>query len=375
MNAHRDPRPASAAGATPYSRTHSAVCRASGHRRLARLARRRVAEHLAADGLTATAATLRTSPPSVLPAFMAALGIDASVLGDARMPDDRRNGADAAALIAAARTERGEQSRMRLVEHLSAVGMTETAAAVRKSPASAMAGLERAFGVPVSGGVAVGREAAVLDGATKALIAAGEREAGRVARRRVASVLSAAGLPDTANAVRVSAPTVLPAFIAAMGLDKRMLAGLPLRETACAGAAATKLVTAARAERARRAAASTCAPARRLAVADPRAAAAARRGAAARPKGLVPVPLPNCRTQPEVLVKWEQDAEQVFETGSREQVRSALAEAEMFCKGCPLANQCAETANSTRYTGLAGGRVFVRGRHRAKPTHPVRIVA
>lgn len=374
MNSQPDPRTASAAGVTPYSRTHRAVCRASGHRRLARLARHKVADYLAADGLTATAATLRTSPPSVLPAFMAALGIDASVLGEARMPDDRRNGADAAALIAAARRELGERSRMRIVEHLTAAGMPETAAAVRKSPISAMPAIERAFGVPVSADARVRPASARPDAATKTLIAAGEREAGRVARRRVASVLTAAGLPDTAAAVRVSAPNVLLPFITAMGLDKRMLAGLPLQATPFAGAA-TKLVNTARAERARRAGASTCAPARRLAVADPRAAAAARRAAAARPKGLVPVGLPNCRKQPEVLIKWEQAAEETFDTGSREQVRAALAEAEMFCKGCPLAQSCAETANSTRYTGLAGGRIFVGGRHRAKPSNPVRIVA
>jgi hypothetical protein len=332
-----------------------------------------VADYLAADGLTATAAALRTSPPSVLPAFMAAFGIDASVLGEARMPDDRRNGADAAALIAAARCEHGEHSRVRIVEHLITAGMPETAAAVRESPASAMSAIERAFGLPLSSGITVRPESAA-PAATKTLIAAGEREAGRVARRRVASVLTAAGLPDTANAVRVSAPSVLLPFIVAMGFDKRMLAGLPLQASPFADAA-TKLVTTARAERARRAAVSTCAPSRRLAVANPRAAAAARRGAAARPKGLVPVPLPNCRKQPEVLLKWEQDAELTFETGSREQVRAALAEAEMFCKGCPLAQQCAETANSERYTGLAGGRIFVGGRHRAKPSHPVRIVA
>lgn len=373
MNSHRDPRPASEAGATPYSRTHSAVCRASGHRRLARLARHKVAEHLAADGLTATAATLRTSPPSVLPAFMAALGIDASVLGGARMPDDRRNGADAAALIATARTECGEQSRVRIVEHLSNVGMPETAAAVQESPTSAMAAIVRAFGVPVSADTSVRPANTGPDAATKGLIAAGEREAGRVARRRVASVLVAAGLPDTANAVRVSAPTVLLPFIAAMGLDKRMLAGLPLQASPFAGAA-TKLVNTARAERDRLASASSSVPARRLAIADPRAATAARR-ATARPKGLVAVPLPNCRKQPEVLVKWEQDAEETFETGSREQTRAALAEAQMFCKGCPLAQSCAETATSNRYTGLAGGLIFVGGRHRTKPSNPVRIVA
>ena len=375
MNSHRDPRPTSAAGATSYSRTHSAVCRASGHRRLARLARRKVADYLAADGLTATAAALRTSPPSVLPALMTALEIDQrSVLGDSRMPDDRRNGADAAALIALARSEHGELSRARIVNFLTAAGMPETAAAVRISPTTAMGTLGKAFGVPESALHRVHPAAAVPDAATKAVIAAGQREAGRVARRRVASVLTAAGLPDTANAVRVCAPNVLLPFIAALGLDTRMLAGLPLQPSPYAGAA-TPLVNTARAERARIAGASRSAPARRLAIADPRAAAAARRITAARPKGLVAAPVPNCRKQPEVLVKWEQHAEETFDTGSREQTRKALAEAEMFCKGCPLAASCAETATSTRYTGLAGGRIFVGGRHRAKPSHLVRIVA
>lgn len=374
MNSHRDTRPAPAAGAIPYSRSHSAVCRASGHRRLARLARHKVADYLAADGLTATAAALRTSPPSVLPALMTALGIDESVLGDSRMPDDRRNGADAGALIALARSEHGELSRAKIVDFLTTAGMPETAAAVRVSPTTAMGTLGKAFGVPESALHRVHPAAAVPDAATKAVIAAGQREAGRVARRRVVSVLTAAGLPDTANAVRVSAPNVLLPFIAALGLDTRMLAGLPLQPSPYAGAA-TPLINTARAERARIAGASRRAPARRLAIADPRAAAAARRIPAARPKGLVAAPLPNCRKQPEVLVKWEQHAEETFDTGSREQTRTALAEAEMFCKGCPLAASCAETAVSTRYTGLAGGRIFVGGRHRAKPSHPVRIVA
>jgi hypothetical protein len=376
VNSRSDIPSASAAGTTSHCRTHSAVSRASGHRRLGRLARQRVADYLVSDGLPATAQALRLSPPSVLPAFMAVLGIEDSVLGGIRMPDDRRNGADADNLIAAALAEHGGRagiSRARVADFLATAGMPETAAAVRISPTTMMKALVAAFGVPESALNGAELAAPVPSAATPALIAAGRREAGRVARRRVAAVLTGAGLLDTARAVQESEPNVLLPFVAAMGLDKRMLVGLPLQASTFAGAA-TMLVNTARAERARHSQAANGSAARRIAVADPRTAAGAQ-CLAARPKRLVAAPLPNCRKRPEVLLKWEQVAEETFDTGTREQARAARVEAEMFCKGCPLSEMCAETANSTGYTGLAGGRIFVDGRRRANPSHPVRIVA
>jgi hypothetical protein len=283
------------------------------------------------------------SPPSILRAFMAALDIDQAVLGDVRMPDDRRNGVSADAVIAQARAERSAH------------------AAPSQLDRREMERLAR-------------REMELLARRREVELLARRREMERLARRRVADFLKADGLPRTAALVMTTRPSVLPAFMAALGIDKAVLGDIQMPEATPFAGAANKVIDHARAERARRVAAPTCAPAtRRLSVADARGprqtgcdAARAKRSA---------VPPTNCRTQPDVLIKWEQSAEATFSTGSRAQVQAALAEVEMFCKGCPLARSCAETARSTSYTGLAGGRIFVDGRHRSKPSRPSRTVA
>jgi hypothetical protein len=301
----------------PSCLSYPAAARRNGNRRLTRLARRRVADFLTTEGLPDTAAAVLAAPPSVLPALMAALGIDQTVLGDVRMPDDRRNGVSADAIIAQARAERAAR-----------------AIQLRRR----------------------------------------RREMERLARRRVVDFLKAKGLPRTAALVMTTSPSILPAFMAALGIDKTVLGDIQMPEATPFVGAANKVIDHARAELAQRVAAPTCAPSRRrLSVADVRGPRQTVRDAA-RLKGPAALPT-NCRAQPDVLIKWEQRAEQTFSTGSRAQTRTALAEAEMFCKGCPLAQSCAETAKSTGYTGLAGGRIFVDGRHRSKPSLPGRTVA
>ncbi|WP_413783429.1 hypothetical protein, partial [Mycolicibacterium obuense] len=86
--------------------------------------------------------------------------------------------------------------------------------------------------------------------------------------------------------------------------------------------------------------------------------------------------VPNCKKNISVVMDWEDRAEDVFAAGaSKAQCRIACAEAEMLCKGCPLMETCAQEAKTTHYTGVAGGRIFVNGRHRLTPSAPARIVA
>lgn len=84
---------------------------------------------------------------------------------------------------------------------------------------------------------------------------------------------------------------------------------------------------------------------------------------------------PNCGRHRDTIVRWEQSAAEVFTTGSRAQARAALAEAQVFCGGCPIRVACEEQAASERYTGVAGGQIFVEGRRRSRPTKPVTNVA
>lgn len=84
---------------------YAAAAKANGNRRLGRLARKKVVDHLKAAGLTNAASAIQAAPPSILPEFMAAMGIDKSILGDIPMPSTHSNPPSAGLLIAAAKAE------------------------------------------------------------------------------------------------------------------------------------------------------------------------------------------------------------------------------------------------------------------------------
>ncbi|AQA06968.1 hypothetical protein BVC93_31210 (plasmid) [Mycobacterium sp. MS1601] len=234
----------------------------------------------------------------------------------------------------------------------------------------------------------------------------GSRRQGRLARRKVVDHLNSIGLVDTATAVLASPPSMLAPFMAAAGLDPAILGDVPMPGTGPKGADAAALIKQANDERAqqhRRAAqqaAAVCATpsvvssrprlARAAAPQSVHAGAAARlavamgRGPGARRPGAAPAAanVPNCKKNVGLLVEWEDSdgepgrASKVFaEGGSKAQCRIACAEAEMLCKGCPLMESCAQDAKDSHYTGIAGGRIFVNGRHRLTPSSPARIVA
>lgn len=272
-------RPRRCASCTSYP----AAARANGNRRMGRLARRAVAEHLQARDLTETAAAVMSSPPSMLAAVMAAVGVDDAVLN----------------------------------------------------------------GVPTP--------AAAAAAAAAPLVAVATEEAGRLARRKVADHLKARGLTETAAAVMSSPPSALGEVIAAMRVDEAVLDGLPKPPAPAASVPeASVVVYTARTE-----------------------VAKLRRGAAAPHQRRRPAAnVPNCKSNISVIEKWEIQAESVFAADStKARCRSARAEAEMLCKGCPLLEGCARNAQTTQYTGVAGGRIFVNGRHRLTPSSPARIVA
>lgn len=230
----------------------------------------------------------------------------------------------------------------------------------------------------------------------------GNRRQSRMARRKVVDHLNDLGLVDTAAAVLAAPPSVLAPFMAAVGIDPAILGDVPMPGVGPKAADVTALVRRANDERAqlnRRAAQQSvvCAaptissPRPRLArVAAPQAVhagAAARlahamgggrgRGVPGRASVVKPAAnVPNCKTNIAVLLNWEDRAEDVFAAGSsKAQCRIACAEAEMLCKGCPLMESCAQEAKDSHYTGVAGGRIFVNGRHRLTPSSPARIVA
>lgn len=89
----------------PGCGSYGAVAKANGNRRLGRLARKKVVDHLTEQGLVATAKAILAAPPSVLPEFMKAMGIEESVLGDTPMPSTHSNPPSAGLLIAAAKAE------------------------------------------------------------------------------------------------------------------------------------------------------------------------------------------------------------------------------------------------------------------------------
>ncbi|CQD02022.1 hypothetical protein H7I87_03130 [Mycobacterium timonense] len=226
----------------------------------------------------------------------------------------------------------------------------------------------------------------------------GNRRQGRLARRKVVDHLNGIGLTKTANAVLAAPPSMLAPFLAALDIDPAILGDVPLPGTGPRGSDAAALIQQATSERAQQhqraqataAAASTAAApqrARRAAAVPVHAGAAARlaralanrRGAGApRRPGAAPAAanVPNCRTNIGVISAWENRAEEVFAAGgNKTQCRVACAEAEMLCKGCPLMESCAQEAKASHYTGIAGGRIFVNGRHRLTPSSPTRIVA
>jgi hypothetical protein len=225
----------------------------------------------------------------------------------------------------------------------------------------------------------------------------GNRRQGRLARRKVVDHLTEQGLINTGKAALAAPPSVLPEFMAAMDIDPAVLGDTPMPGTGPGAADATPLIATAKAERAQQRAAQELAARRARAIATRKApvrptptavhaGAAARlaqalartQGAALRKHGLKPaaVTVPNCRTNISVIEKWENHAEEVFAAqGTKAQCRVACAEAEMLCKGCPLLESCAQEAKASHYTGVAGGRIFVNGRHRLTPSNPARIVA
>jgi hypothetical protein len=226
----------------------------------------------------------------------------------------------------------------------------------------------------------------------------GNRRQSRLARRKVVDHLDSLGLVETAAAVLAAPPSMLAPFMAAMDIDPAILGGVPMPGAGPNGADATALVEQATAERAqlkRRstvvvAAAATApaaprgreVPAASAAVPAVHAGAAARlaqalaRGRARRSGAPAAANVPNCKKNISVVMEWEERAEHVFAAGgSKAQCRIACAEAEMLCKGCPLMESCAQEAKASHYTGVAGGRIFVNGRHRLTPSSPARIVA
>lgn len=89
----------------PGCGSYGAAAKANGNRRLGRLARKKVVDHLTEQGLVATAKAILSAPPSILPEFMKAMGIEESVLGDTPMPSTHAHPPSAGLLIAAAKAE------------------------------------------------------------------------------------------------------------------------------------------------------------------------------------------------------------------------------------------------------------------------------
>lgn len=218
----------------------------------------------------------------------------------------------------------------------------------------------------------------------------GNRRLGRLARRKVVDHLNSIGLTETASAVFAAPPSMLAPLLAALDIDPAIVGDVPLPGTGPSGSDAAALIQQATSERAqwhRRAQAvvATASVAAAPQRARPAAAVPVHAGAAARlaralanrrGAAQAAAKVPNCRTNIGVISAWEDRAESVFAAGgNKTQCRVACAEAEMLCKGCPLIESCAQEAKASHYTGIAGGRIFVNGRHRLTPSSPTRIVA
>lgn len=339
----------------PWRSNPAEAAKANGSRRRARAARKKVADHLTGRGLVNTAQIIWASPPSLLPEFMTALDISPDILGDLPMPGTGPAPASAAAAIAAARAELAvlaethKASRTRLAEHLTGLGLTETANVLAASPPAILAEFIIEFDISptVLGDLPI---PAPEVGASAAL-------AVRTAWREV-SRLRATDIADPHTGAAPSAPAQDSAHRAkgrqALTHTRRPAASRP----------PTRPVQ-------------PEPPARPPAV-DPaamsRLAAAFARSAAGTPKR---GGQPNCSgSNLEVITKWETQAEEVFAAeGTVAQCRTANAEAQMLCAGCPLIEMCAREAKANHYTGVAGGRIFVYGRPRLTPSTADKIVA
>jgi len=233
------------------------------------------------------------------------------------------------------------------------------------------------------------------------------------ARRAVMTHLKERGLPQTAEAVLASPPSILAEFMAKFDIPTSVLGDLPMPPagpTPASAAAALRIAWAecaaqsaspmptqdddterAHLRKGRQALLHTSRPAPTRAPSRPlqpqpstrppmdteavrRVADALARAAATQSPSEAK---PNCGgSNLEVIITWEEQAETVFAEGSSKAAcRAANAEAEMLCKGCPLMKSCARDAKENHYTGIAGGRIFIYGRQRLTPSRADRIVA
>ena len=89
----------------PGSCSYASQLAGNGNARRARMARQKLVAHLKEEGLPDTAMKIQAARPSVLPVFMAELGIDAGILGDVPMPKIGARSSSAGPLIASAKAE------------------------------------------------------------------------------------------------------------------------------------------------------------------------------------------------------------------------------------------------------------------------------
>ena len=129
----------------PGCGSYGAAAKANGNRRLGRLARKKVVDHLTEQGLVATAKAILAAPPSVLPEFMKAMGIEESVLGDTPLPSTHANPPSAGLLIAAAKAEQAALSGPQISPEEQALeDAQEALAAAEKAADDARKAVQRA---------------------------------------------------------------------------------------------------------------------------------------------------------------------------------------------------------------------------------------
>ncbi|QIV79594.1 hypothetical protein EXE63_00670 (plasmid) [Mycolicibacterium frederiksbergense] len=129
----------------PGCGSYGAAAKANGNRRLGRMARKKVVDHLTEQGLVDTAKAILSAPPSILPEFMKAMGIEESVLGDVPMPSTHANPPSAGLLIAAAKAEQAALAGPQISAEEQALEAAEAAfAAAEKSVDDARKAVSRA---------------------------------------------------------------------------------------------------------------------------------------------------------------------------------------------------------------------------------------